>query len=151
MRLKRPGRSVTRMSPPGRKTRLHGLSRPSAIVTTRIFCVSVLNSRLWAVEIRTNPATTASKQINRLMGMCMNSTGIRAMISSQQKELSDVCCADEISSGSPSCDPRDRVLDYDGGTERRYSHQHASGRSGCGRSRQGWSGDQPWERRLHDL
>src|SRR5436190_3241950 len=36
-RRRRPGRSVTSMSPPGRNTRLHGLTRPVATAETRIF------------------------------------------------------------------------------------------------------------------
>jgi len=40
-RRRRPGRSVTSMSPPGRKTRLHGLTRPVATADTRILSVPV--------------------------------------------------------------------------------------------------------------
>src|SRR5262245_14074774 len=91
MSLKRPGRSVTRMSPLGRNTMLHGLSRPSAIGTTRIFRLSVLNSRLWpwfcrglAANVSRNAPGRKSKQVSRLIGECMDSRGTKAVMCSQE-------------------------------------------------------------------
>src|SRR5262245_6541944 len=92
MILSRPGLSVKRMSPFGRKAMLHGLSRPSASVTTRIFCVSVVNSRLCRAFCRglagkaaTSAAMATTKQIVREVWEYMDSRGTRAMGCSQRK------------------------------------------------------------------